>query len=152
MPLSLAELQSIIRAEWSPETAWTPEAWRPESPAAGQCFSTAHVVKSLFGGEIVHAEIIPFTTPRQRHAWNRLPSGLEFDLTREQFSPEQVFLECELPADLVWQVGGVQAALLFTRVESRLCAAAVKQAPNHSIERTSQSPLRALCAAAHVGR
>jgi hypothetical protein len=118
---SLESLEQAIRAEWCADTAWSAEHWSAERPAAGQCFSTAYVIQSLLGGEIVHAEV-PHTEPKQRHAWNRLPGGLLLDLTREQFLADQTFHECTLPEELVWRCGGRQAQLLLDRVRSRLAA------------------------------
>ena len=47
---------------------------------------TALVVRELLGGVILVATVLPIEgTPHERHAWNRLPSGLELDLTWEQF-------------------------------------------------------------------
>ncbi|WP_439898070.1 YunG family protein [Aquabacterium humicola] len=126
MPLSLQQLEQIIRAEWCAETAWSPPAWNRSAPAAGQCYSTAFVIKSLLGGEIVHAEVLPNTQPKQRHAWNRLDSGTEIDLTSEQFPIGQQFLPCELPEELVWSVAGKQASLLLERVLARLPTARVR--------------------------
>ena len=90
------------------------------NPAGGQCFSTSFVIKSLIGGEIVHAEVIPHTNPRQRHSWVQFSSGLKLDLTVDQFPPGQKFHACELPADLVWNHGGKQAELLLARVKAKL--------------------------------
>lgn len=120
MAISLSTLEQIVRGEWCAETAWTPSEWSSAKPAAGQCFSTSYVIKSLLGGEIVHAEILPHAQPKQRHSWNRFADGLEIDLTREQLSPEQGLLPCELPEDLVWSFGGKQAELLLQRVLLRL--------------------------------
>jgi hypothetical protein len=122
-PISISELERIVREEWCAETAWTPELWSPERPAAGQCFSTAYVVQSVLGGEVIHAEVLPHTQPKQRHGWNRLPSGLEIDLTREQFPEGQQFAECVLPEGLVMECGGRQAQLLLERVLGRLAIA-----------------------------
>ncbi len=118
--LTLVQLEQIIRGEWCAETAWTPSLWTQENPAAEQCFSTAYVVQQLLGGEIVHAEVYPYAEPKHRHAWNRLPSGIEVDLTREQFPADQILLPCELPSELVWKYGGKQAAKLLAKVRSRL--------------------------------
>ena len=120
MSISLSELESLIRSEWCRETAWAPDAWDSMNPAGGQCFSTSFVIKSLIGGEIVHAEVIPHTNPKQRHSWVQFPSGLKLDLTVDQFPRGQKFHTCELPEDLVWTYGGKQAELLLTRVKAKL--------------------------------
>jgi hypothetical protein len=120
MPVTLLKLEQVIRSQWCADTAWTPAAWRSDNPAAGQCFSTTYVIRSLLGGRIVHAEVFPNTQPKQRHAWNRFENGFEVDLTREQFPDDQQFVPCELPEDVVWAVGGKQAELLLARVMAQL--------------------------------
>ena len=122
-PLTLESLEATIRACWRADTAWTPEAWNPATPAAGQCWSTAYVLRHLLGGEIVHAELLPHTEPKQRHAWNRFRNGFELDLTREQFPPGQRFRECSLPGDLLMSVAGQQARRLLARVLAALAPA-----------------------------
>jgi hypothetical protein len=101
-------------------TAWAPEVWHRSHPSAGQCWSSSYVLRSLLGGEIIVAEVVPTTVPKQRHSWNRFPSGLEVDLTREQYSPEQRFSECVVPESLVHSVAGKQAELLLARVQATL--------------------------------
>ncbi len=118
--VTLAQLEKGIKSQWCSETAWSPSTWSAADPAAGQCFSTAYVINVFLGGEIVYAEVIPHTQPKQRHAWNRLANGLEIDLTRVQFPESQEFLPCELPPDLVWQTGGTQAEALLARVKAKL--------------------------------
>ena len=46
---------------------------------------TALVVRDLLRGEILIANVVKNGRRLERHAWNRLPSGVEIDLTREQF-------------------------------------------------------------------
>jgi hypothetical protein len=74
----------------------------------------------MFGGEIIHAEVLPYGDLRQRHAWNQLSSGVEIDLTCGQFSLGEQFRPCDLPAQLVWEYGGKQAELLLARVLRRI--------------------------------
>jgi len=113
---TLQALETAIRASWSAETAWTPSVWSASAPAAGQCWSTAYVIRSFLGGQIVHAEVLPHTAPKQHHAWNRFADGRDVDLTREQFEPDQLFQECSLPEPLIMSVAGAQAKLLLHRV------------------------------------
>jgi hypothetical protein len=115
-PHTFQALEAAIRASWSAETAWTPSAWSASAPAAGQCWSTAYVIRRFFGGQIVHAEVLPRTAPRQHHAWNRFADGRNIDLTREQFKADQQFQECSLPEPLIMSVAGAQAELLLRRV------------------------------------
>jgi hypothetical protein len=90
---SLAEIERVIRASWSPETCDPVDAadWSPANPARGQCAVTALVVQDLLGGELLLAEVRNADGSRQGvHYWNRLAGGVELDLTREQFTPDEV--------------------------------------------------------------
>jgi hypothetical protein len=82
---TLTELESAVRQAWSAETADNPDAWSPENPAKEHCDVTALVVRDLLGGEILVANVIRDGRRVERHAWNRLDSGVELDLTRSQF-------------------------------------------------------------------
>ncbi|WP_436850421.1 YunG family protein [Streptomyces griseoloalbus] len=69
-----------------PQTAARPrKAWQPDNPARGHCDITALVVNDLFGGELMGGEVHLDGSRHGYHWWNRLPSGVELDLTREQF-------------------------------------------------------------------
>lgn len=116
----LAEVAAALRACWSAETAWSPATWSADLPAAGQCWSSAYVVRAMLGGEIVHAEVLPESAPRLWHAWNRLADGREVDLTREQFPPDQRFRIAGFPEGVIQAVAGPQAALLLARVRAHL--------------------------------
>jgi hypothetical protein len=83
--VTLSQLEAAIRASWSAETSDVPGSWTPENPAYQQCDVTARVVRDYLGGEIVVAGVVRDGRRVDRHAWNRLPSGLVVDLTREQF-------------------------------------------------------------------
>lgn len=117
-PPTLAELATAIRSSWSAETAHSPSAWSVDRPSAGQCWTSAFVIRHYFGGEIVLAEVLPHMDPVQRHAWNRFSDGSEFDLTRDQFPPDQAFRECAIPEAVVRSVSGPQAERLLRRVQS----------------------------------
>lgn len=81
-----SELELALRAAWSRETSEDPDEWSPANPSRGQCAVTALVIRELLGGEILIATVLPRDgEPRERHAWNRLPSGEEVDLTFDQF-------------------------------------------------------------------
>jgi len=84
---TVTELETAIRAAWCRETSDDPDEWTPANPARGQCGVTALVVRDYLGGEILIATVIPEdgSQPTERHGWNRLPSGIEIDFTREQF-------------------------------------------------------------------
>jgi hypothetical protein len=81
--ITLGDLEAAIRASWSAETSDVPERWTSENPAYQQCDVTARVLRDYLGGEVLVAGVA-LDGRRDRHAWNRLPSGLTVDLTREQ--------------------------------------------------------------------
>ena len=83
--VTLTQLEAAIRAAWSAETSDRPDSWTPANPAYQQCDVTARVVRDYLGGEILVAGVVLDGLRVDRHAWNRLPSGLVLDLTREQF-------------------------------------------------------------------
>ena len=83
--VTLADLEAAIRASWSRATSADPDEWTVENPARGQCDATAVVLRAYLGGEILVADVLRDGRRLERHAWNRLPSGLTLDLTRDQF-------------------------------------------------------------------
>lgn len=87
MPWSLPDLDRALRAGWAADTCSPDDLadWRPDNPARGHCDITALLVHDLFGGALVLGEVSLDGAGRGFHWWNRLPSGLELDLTREQF-------------------------------------------------------------------
>lgn len=89
--LTLAGLQAAIEAAWCAETSASPDTWSPERPALGQCDVTARLVRDLLGGELLTANVIKDGRRLERHAWNRLPSGIELDLTRSQYVDGEAF-------------------------------------------------------------
>jgi hypothetical protein len=92
MSLTLADIEQIVRSSWGADT-YPPDAshpWDPGNPARGQCGVVALVVNDLLGGDLIRAEVHVNGERVDFHWWNRMPSGLEIDLTREQFRPEEV--------------------------------------------------------------
>jgi hypothetical protein len=89
---TLSELEQAIRAAWSAETCDpVDQPWSAANPARGQCGVTALVLNDLIGGDLVLADVIRSDGSRQgSHCWNRLPGGVDVDLTREQFAPDEV--------------------------------------------------------------
>ncbi|UQT55622.1 hypothetical protein M4V62_11240 [Streptomyces durmitorensis] len=89
-PLTLPGLHAALRAAWSADTCSPDDVarapWTADNPAWGHCDITALVVHDLFGGQLVVGEVWSADGEQQgHHWWNRLPSGVELDLTREQF-------------------------------------------------------------------
>lgn len=94
-PLLLTDLENAIRGSWSAETC-TPEfrsRWTEDNPARDQCGVTAMVLNDLLGGELVRGEVHVDGERVDYHWWNRLGAGMEIDLTREQFGPEEIVTE-----------------------------------------------------------
>jgi hypothetical protein len=78
-------LTAAIRDAWTRETSVDPHGWSDANPAWGQCAVTALLIQESEGGELIRAEV-----DGTSHYWNRLPSGIEVDLTREQFGDRQI--------------------------------------------------------------
>ncbi len=89
--VTLETLEQAVQAAWSADTAEDPGSWSPENPARDHCDVTALLVKEILGGEILIANVIRDGRRVERHAWNRLPSGLTVDLTRSQFRNGEQF-------------------------------------------------------------
>ena len=83
-----AELQRLRAAALqvaAEDTAFSPSAYAAaladgRSRMTGHCNAMAYVVQSHLGGDIVEGKI-----DKERHMWNRLPQGVEVDLTSDQF-------------------------------------------------------------------
>jgi len=82
---TLADIEAAIRASWSLDTAEEDDGWTPDNPARGHCDVTCLVVHDIFGGEVLGADVFLNGRRIEGHMWNRLPGGMEVDLTREQF-------------------------------------------------------------------
>lgn len=91
--VTLAELERAIRASWGRETSDDPDEWTDDNPARGQCCATALLVRDLLGGDILIANVLSAGERIERHAWNRLPSGLTVDLSRSQYTNGEQFQE-----------------------------------------------------------
>ncbi|HYZ17960.1 MAG TPA: hypothetical protein VE615_00315 [Gaiellaceae bacterium] len=90
---TLSQIEDAIRASWSLDTAEADDAWTPDNPARGQCDITSLVVHDIFGGEILAAGVFRDGDRVESHMWNRLPGGMELDLTRDQFKNGEVIGE-----------------------------------------------------------
>jgi hypothetical protein len=88
-PWSLITLDEALRAGWAADTCSPDDiaraAWQPANPAWGHCDITALIVNDIFGGDLMVGEVHLDGDQHGFHWWNRLPSGVELDLTREQF-------------------------------------------------------------------
>ncbi|MGW2249344.1 YunG family protein [Kitasatospora sp. NPDC001660] len=89
---TLNDIERAIRSSWGVDTC-APEDlahWRPDNPARGQCGVTAMVLHDLLGGELMMGEVYVGGVRTDLHWWNRFGPGVEIDLTREQFGPDEL--------------------------------------------------------------
>jgi GNAT superfamily N-acetyltransferase len=120
--VTLAGLEAAIRGSWSRETSADPDEWSPENPARGQCDVTAMLVRSYLGGEILVANVLHEGRRVERHAWNRLPSGVTIDLTRDQFKRDELLGEPAAEEPLGLGDARERQSLLAERVKKALQA------------------------------
>ncbi|MBT2367009.1 alpha/beta hydrolase [Streptomyces sp. ISL-10] len=93
-PHTLTDLEGALRASWAADTCSPDDvaraAWSGDNPAWGHCDITALVVHDVLGGDLAVGEVRLGAEQRGYHWWNVLPSGVEIDLTREQFRVGEV--------------------------------------------------------------
>jgi hypothetical protein len=80
---TLTRLRKALLKSACAETSCSPDGYRRKkikSPLYLHCAAAATVVKAVLGGDIVTGRVkgVP-------HYWNRLPDGIEVDLTSCQF-------------------------------------------------------------------
>lgn len=89
IPWNLLDLDKALRASWAADTCSPDDlsghAWTADNPAWGHCDITALIVHDIFGGDLMVGEVHLDGDQHGFHWWNRLPSGVELDLTHEQF-------------------------------------------------------------------
>ncbi|WP_030377172.1 MULTISPECIES: YunG family protein [unclassified Streptomyces] len=124
-PLLLTDIERAVRRGWSAETA-TPEyreRWTTDNPARDQCGVTAMVLNDLLGGELLRGEVHVDGRRVDYHWWNRLGMGIEIDLTREQFAPEEIVVGGTViprPPTTEWRRLRAEYELLRDRVLEQL--------------------------------
>ena len=91
--VTLVELERAIRESWAADTVDPDDGWSADNPARGQCDVTALVLHDFLGGELMASDVFLDGDRIMAHMWNRLPSGIEVDLTREQFHEGEVLGE-----------------------------------------------------------
>ncbi|MFB6620622.1 hypothetical protein ACIGFK_42335 [Streptomyces sp. NPDC085524] len=97
-PWNLLDLDRALRASWAGDTC-SPDNqadWQPDNPAWGHCDITALIVHDVFGGDLMLGEVHLDGDQHGFHWWNRLPSGVELDLTYEQFQRGQTVTEARV--------------------------------------------------------
>lgn len=117
----LATLTAVLRTAWARDTSDDPDEWTPDWSTRGQCGVTAHVLRELLGGEILIAPVLGSHLPGEHHAWNRLPTGAEVDLTADQFRAGETLGAPWVGEVQVIGADGVdRGALLLERVRALL--------------------------------
>lgn len=119
-PLTLAAVEEAIRASWTRDTSDDPDEWTPENVTRGQCAVTSIVLRELLGAEIVMADVHGSHIEGERHAWVRLPGGLEIDLTTDQFRAGETLGPAAPDEPYVTDTGVDRGAVLLERVRERL--------------------------------
>jgi hypothetical protein len=88
-PLTLGAVESALRASWAADTCSPDDlerhGWSAANPSRGHCDVTALVLHDLLGGLLVVGTVHLGDEQHGWHWWNELPTGVELDLTREQF-------------------------------------------------------------------
>lgn len=97
---TLNEVEGAFRRSWGRDTCDEHDLpqWRADNRARGQCGVTALVLRELVGGDLVFGDVLSAGVRIGGHWWNRLPGGLDVDLTREQFHPHEVVTDGEIVA------------------------------------------------------
>jgi hypothetical protein len=90
-PLTLTDIENAVRASFGADTYPhdSTSSWNPDNPSRGQCGVASLVVNDLLGGELMRGEVHREGAFADFHWWNRLPGGIEIDLTRDQFAPHE---------------------------------------------------------------
>ena len=115
-----ANIERALRSCWGRDTSDDPDEWARDNPTRGQCGVTALVIRELLGGEILMADVLGSHLQGERHAWNRLPSGEEVDLTRDQFRAGETLGPASVQEPYVITDGVDRGALLSARVRELL--------------------------------
>ncbi|MBG6192421.1 hypothetical protein IWX64_003393 [Arthrobacter sp. CAN_A212] len=94
MAVTLRTLEAAFRQAWGADTTCLQPSsltrWHHNTPEYGQCGPTALVLQDLLGGDLLIADVVGRDEADQVHYWNRLSSGLEIDLTGEQFTADHM--------------------------------------------------------------
>jgi hypothetical protein len=89
---TLGEIEAAVRSSWGPDTSFASADYMArggEQPSRGQCGTTALVLQTLLGGDLMVADVEYEGQVEGVHYWNVTPGGVELDLTRDQFTPDE---------------------------------------------------------------
>lgn len=97
VPLTLSAIEAAVRASFSIDLCSPDDVatWTPDNPSRGHCAVVALTLNDLLGGELLVAEVRRDGVRTGFHSWNRI-GGVEIDLTRDQFAPDEVVGEPEI--------------------------------------------------------
>ncbi|MFB9314834.1 YunG family protein [Nocardioides plantarum] len=87
---TLAEIEAVVRSSWGPDTSFATADYMARGdgrPSRGQCATTALLVQSLLGGDLMVADVEFEGRIEGVHYWNVISGEVEIDLTRDQFGP-----------------------------------------------------------------
>ena len=92
---TLSEIESAVRSSWGPDTVFASADYMARGsgqPSRGQCGTTALVIQSLLGGDLMVADVEYEGRMEGVHYWNVTPGGVELDLTLDQFIPAELLI------------------------------------------------------------
>lgn len=89
----LQKIRAILQKGWSRDTSYViGTEYDGSVRSLGQCYVTARVLQHVFGWEILHSFAdSPEDDKTTNHFWNRLPCGLEVDLTSDQMGGDGIY-------------------------------------------------------------
>ena len=96
-PTTLVAIEAAVRAACGPDTCSPDDldTWSVDNPMRGHCAVAALVVHDLFGGRLLGAQVRRDGLHVGHHWWNRV-HGIDIDLTREQFAPDEIVGEPDI--------------------------------------------------------
>lgn len=88
--VTFSGIERAVRAAWAADTCdpHDLDEWNTGTPSRGQCGTTAMVLNDLLGGDLMLGEVHARGRRTGLYWWNRF-AGIEVDLTREQFGPDE---------------------------------------------------------------
>ena len=92
----LAAVERAFRASFARDTCAEDDLpqWSADNPSRGHCGVAALTLHDLLGGRLLLAEVHRDGERIGYHWWNRL-AGIDIDLTRDQFAPDEIVAQPE---------------------------------------------------------